>query len=216
MGLWPSTLQFPKDLQGPAIRPYDRSMEDFLLQSRRSRWVRLRTAVVASLLTGAILGVGGYVVGHQAGEREMSGPSRDFTYERQAAVANVLKDTTRELVAIEQSTYPLLIGKSGAEVDAEAFYRHRLEYVHLFDSVVAERGQIGALFGHEVRVAADALTHAHDVALDTLYPEPSRLPTMSAAQIVALLENARVARAAQWVAIRRFNRAVALEMYVRN
>lgn len=178
----------------------------------KGRWVRLRVAVIAAVLTAVGVGAGGYYVGLQAGEQKATGPSADFIYRQQAAAATRLKETTKALVAIEQSSAQLLVGKSGDEVDAEAFYRLRTQYAQMYDAVLAEGGRIRALFSSRVRTAARAISHSGNVAMTTLYPEQETLADLSAAQIHAILVNSHTARKAQWAAVRKFDMLATAEM----
>ena len=113
---------------------------------------------------------------------------------------------------IEQSSAKLLAGKSGAEVDADAFEALRLEYTHVYDTVLAERGRLSQLFGPVVRAAAKQVTRQNNIALETLYLEPDVLPQKTAEQIRALVFNSHQARKAQWGALRKFSQAAWAEI----
>lgn len=182
-------------------------MSDAIEQSVKERSVRLRTAVIAAVVAAVVVGGGAYLVGHEMGERAESGPSADFIHEQQADSVRRIEDTTSQLVQIEQNSAELLAGKSGAEVDSAAFERLRLQYTHVYDDVLGERGRLSTLFDAPVRAAAKQVTHQNNVALETLYLDPDELPQKTIAQISALVSNSHNARKAQWAALRKFSQA---------
>jgi hypothetical protein len=187
-------------------------MVGVLRGSSEARSVRLRSAVLSAVLAAAVVGGGAFYIGHEAGQRESHGPSVDFVHQQQTAAMERLMKTTSQLVAIEQRSGQLLAGRSGAEVDLDAFFGLRGHYTQVFDSVLAEGGRIRTLFPARVRVAAKAMSHADNVALSTLYPDRRTLAQMNAAEISAVVTNSHTARKSQWAAVRRFSGAAMAEM----
>jgi hypothetical protein len=188
------------------------SMVDVPERKTKERAVRIRSAVAIAVLSSVIVGVGAFFVGHEMGESDASGPSSDFIHQQRADAVAQIQDTTSELVQIEQSSVELLAGKTGAEVDTAAFERLHLKYTQVYDAVLAERGRLTALFDAPVLAAAKQVTHQCNVALETLYLEPSELPGKSESQIAALVFNSHSARKAQWAALRKFTQAAWAEI----
>jgi hypothetical protein len=180
-------------------------MVDVLERRSSDRVVPIQRAIALAVLSSLVVGVGAYFVGHEVGERDASGPSRDFVYQQQAASVRRMEDVTNQLVQIEQTSSELLLGKAGNEVDAAAFEKLRLQYIHAYNGVLAERGRLSALFDTPVLEAARKVSEQSNIALQTLYLEPGELPTETASQIDALVVLGHAARKSQWAALRKFS-----------
>lgn len=170
---------------------------------RRHRLPHPSAAVVASVITAIVVGVGAFLIGHHLGEAD-DHPRAQFLREQQAAVISKFEETSRRLVEIEQSGIALLEGKSGAEVDLDAYYSFHTTYTHEYDVVLGQIGRVNALFSGDVRTDAKAVSHTANVALGVLFPSRAELARMDARQISALIGNSHTARKGQWQAIRTF------------
>lgn len=174
------------------------------------RWLPI---LVTAVVVGVVAGVGGYVLGQRNADPPAATASPEFVRNQQSAVVNAILDSNQKLVTIQQQTAELLTGKSGREIDTDAFHHLRTQYTEAYDQVLTQLGRARIVFSDQVNLDLKAISQADNGALRSLYPDdPSELLSMTAADVSAMLAESHSARKAQWNAIRRFSQDATAEM----
>lgn len=181
-----------------------------LRETLQNRDVSLRTALASTVVTGLVLGAGGYLLGHDMGEGDAG--RAEFVRAQQSVSRQAMVDATENMIKIEQETVDLLTGKAGSEVDLDAVEALHQQYTTTYNVIIGERGRMSHLYGDAVRQAARSSSTADNVALEALFPEPGQLEPMTALELRNLVNNSITARKAQWVALRKFSQLAMDEM----